>query len=105
MTITALTFEETAFNSQKKLLITLIESSLSDADVFDLYEESGSLTRFKSKFFGYILSSLSVWHSDSFQHKYFSNLQMLLRLQFFDAFSPVIPFSEFLPFFLEEAKK
>jgi len=99
MTTTALTFEEKAFNSQKELLITLIETSLSDYVEFDLHEDLTFLTRFHSKFTGYMLASLVIWPSDSMQYIYFFNLKSLLRMQL------NVSFSQFIDVLLIEAKK
>jgi len=98
-------FELKAFNSQKELLITLIETSVSDYVEFDFHEDLKFLPSFRSKFHGFTLASLAVWPIGSQQHSYFLNIQNLLRLQFVDPFNANVPFSEFIELFLSEAKK
>jgi len=105
MTTSALTFEEKVFNSQKELLITLLEASKSDYLEFDLHEDLNFLPSFKAKFHGYNLACITIYHRGSIQHSYFLNLQCLLSSP-----SPLInlfeiPFSEFIEILLREAKK
>jgi len=105
MTTTALTFEEKAFNSQKELLITLLEASRSDYLEFDLHEDLNFLPSFKAKFHGYNLACITVWDRGSFQHTYFLNLRLLLdpgspRFNLFNT-----PFPVFIETVLSEAKK